>query len=316
MIVVFGSINTDLVIEVATLPRPGETVLAPGYRALPGGKGANQALAARRAGASVAMYGRVGRDGFADTALDELRRGGVDLSGVARGDRATGCAVVCVESRGENQIVVASGANREARMAQIPDSALGSETTLVLQLELDIGETTALIARARIAGARIVLNAAPARAIAETALAAIDVLIVNRLEATMLAEGLKIRAPDAASAARDLANRLGCLAVVTLGQEGAIAFGPDQAWRVDALVIEARDTTGAGDTFAGVFAAALDVGAAVPDALARASVAAALACLEIGAQQSIPTAAMIESRLDDIDPAAPVPAAPVRRDDE
>ncbi len=154
MIVVFGSINADLVIEVATLPRPGETVLAPDYRALPGGKGGNQALAAKRAGGEVAMYGCVGHDAFAAIALALLDRDGVDLSGLARSDRATGCAVVCVDPRGDNQIVVASGANRDARMATIPETALGPDTTVVLQLEVDASETAALIGRARASGAR------------------------------------------------------------------------------------------------------------------------------------------------------------------
>ena len=306
MIVVFGAINADLVIEVPTLPRPGETVLAPGYRALPGGKGANQALAAARAGAEVSMWGCVGRDGFAATALELLDRGTVDLSGVARSAKATGCAAVCVDPRGENQIVVASGANRDARMADIPDFALGPATTLVVQLEVDLGETVALIARARAAGARIVLNAAPAASMPEAALAAIDVLIVNRLEATMMADALGSpagsSAPGAVSAARMLADRFGCLTVATLGQAGAIAFGADGGWRIDALGVAARDTTGAGDTFVGVFAAALDIGASTPVAMARASVAAGLACLGIGAQQSIPTGAMIEARLGELGP--------------
>ena len=126
----------------------------------------------------------------------------------------------------------------------------------------------------------------------------------------MLAEAMGIAAAGAVSAASGLTDRLGCLTVATLGPEGAIAFGPDQAWRVDALAIEARDTTGAGDTFAGVFAAALDAGASVAEALARASVAGGLACREIGAQQSMPSAAMIEARLGDIGPASPA-----RRDD-
>ncbi len=268
------------------------------------------------------MYGCVGRDGFAATALELLNRDGVDLSGLARSDRATGCAAVCVDPRGENQIVVASGANRDVRMDAIPSSALGPDTTLVLQLEVDLVETTALIGRARESGARIVLNAAPAEAVPETTLAAIDVLIVNRLEATMLAEAVGSPAPDAVSAARRLADRLGCLTIATLGREGAIAFGADETWRVDALGIEARDTTGAGDTFAGVFAAALDSAAAVPDALARASVAAGLACLGIGAQQSIPTAAMIDARLGEIGPPLrvrgrmPDPACGAGRDGE
>ncbi len=301
MIVVFGSINADLVIEVATLPRPGETVLAPDYRAVPGGKGANQALAARRAGSEVAMYGCVGHDPFAAIALELLDGDGVDLSGLARSDRGTGCAAVCVDPRGENQIVVASGANRDARMTTIPDTALGPDTTLVLQLEVDGSETAALIGRARASGARIVLNAAPAAPFPEAALADIDVLIVNRLEAAMLADFVGTPPPDVDSSARRLADRLGCFVIATLGHEGAIAVGADETWRVDALAIEARDTTGAGDTFTGVFAAALDQGAPVPDALARASVAAGLACLEIGAQQSIPTDAMIDARLGEID---------------
>ena len=303
MIVVFGSINADLVIEVATLPRPGETVLAPEYRAAPGGKGANQALAARRAGGAVSMYGCVGNDAFAAVALELLERDGIDLSGLARSDKPTGCATVCVDPSGENLIVVASGANRDARMNSVPDAALGPDTTLLLQLEVDASETAALIARARDSGARIVLNAAPASLLPEAALAAVDVLIVNHLEATMLAAYLGVPAPDAILATRGLADRLGCLTIATLAREGAVACGADATWRVDALRVEARDTTGAGDTFAGVFAAALDLGAAVPDALARASVAAGLACLEIGAQQSIPTTAIIDARLGEIEPA-------------
>jgi len=302
MIVVFGSINTDLVIEVASLPRPGETVLAPDYRAVPGGKGANQALAARRAGGEVWMYGCVGNDEFATVALELLERDGVDLSGLARSDKATGCAAVLVAPDGENQIVVASGANRDARMTSVPDRALGPGTTLILQLEVDTAETTALIARARALGARIVLNAAPAAPLPEAALAALDVLIVNQLEATMLAEVVGCPASDAATAARRLVDRLGCLVVATLGHDGSIAIGANETWHVDALPIAARDTTGAGDTFAGVFAGALDGGASVDDALARASVASALACREIGAQQSIPTAAIIDARLGEIDP--------------
>ena len=303
MIVVFGSINADLVIEVASLPGPGETILAPEYRAVPGGKGANQALAAKRAGGEVAMHGCVGDDPFATIALEFLERDGVDLSGLMRSNRATGCAAVFVDPQGENQIVVASGANRDARMSTISDSALGPDTTLLLQLEVDTTETAALIARARASGARIILNAAPVIPLPETVLAAVDVLIVNHLEATMLAKNLGTPTPDAILAAGRLTRRLGCLTIVTLGCEGAIAFRTDEIWRVDALGVETRDTTGAGDTFAGVFAAALDFGTALPEALARASVGASLACLKIGAQQSIPTASMIEDRLCEIDPA-------------
>ena len=303
MIVVFGSINADLVIEVASLPGPGETILAPEYRAVPGGKGANQALAAKRAGGEVAMHGCVGDDPFATIALEFLERDGVDLSGLMRSNRSTGCAAVIVDPQGENQIVVASGANRDARMSTISDSALGPDTTLLLQLEVDTTETAALIARARASGARIILNTAPVIPFPEAALAAVDVLIVNQHEVIMLTEYLGIPSPDAILAAGRLARRLGCLTIATLGCEGAIAVHEDEIWRVDALDVEMRDTTGAGDTFAGVFAAALDFGAALPEALARASVGASLTCLKMGAQHSIPTAKMIEDRLCEIGPA-------------
>ena len=300
MIVVFGSINTDLVIEVASLPGPGETILAPEYSAVPGGKGANQALAAKRAGGEVVMHGCVGDDPFGTIALEFLEHDGVDLSCLMRSNRATGCAAVFVDPQGENQIVVASGANLDARMNTIPDSALGPDTTLLLQLEVDTMETVALIERGRASGARIILNAAPVMPLPEAALAAVDVLIVNQLEATMLADYLEIPTPNAISAAGRLASNLGCLTISTLGRQGAIAIGTNETWRVDALGVEPRDTTGAGDTFAGVLAAALDFGTALPEALARASVGASLACLNFGAQQSIPTASMIEDRLCEI----------------
>lgn len=304
MIVVFGSINMDLVMKVARLPRPGETVLAPGYRAVAGGKGANQALAAARAGADVALYGCVGRDGFAAASLAMLRSAGVDLGGVAECDAATGCAVVCVDGAGENQIVVASGANTRAVARQVPDSALGPETTLVLQLEIDQREIGRIVKRARERGARIVLNAAPARPQPAAVLGAIDVLVVNQIEAAMLAEGIGIgpaAGPDAAAA---ITARYGITTIITLGAAGAAGFAPDAAWAVEALPVTAVDTTGAGDAFTGCLAAALDGGAALDEAMHRASVAAGLACTVAGAQTSLPTAGRIAQRLKDL----PAPA--------
>lgn len=312
MIVVFGSINMDLVMRVARLPRPGETVLAPGYRAVAGGKGANQALAAARAGAEVALYGCVGRDAFAADSLTLLRRAGVDLGGVAECDAATGCAVVCVDEAGENQIVVASGANTMAVAGQVPDSALGPDTTLVLQLEIDQREIGRIIERGRDRGARIVLNAAPASARPQpaAALSAVDVLVVNEIEAAMLADGIgsgPAAGPDAAAA---IAERYAITTIVTLGAAGAAGFAPDAAWAVEALPVSAVDTTAAGDAFTGCLAAALDGGAALDEAMRRASVAAGLACTEAGAQTSLPTADQIAARLNDL--PAPVRIKGVR----
>jgi ribokinase len=284
MIVVFGSINVDVLVPVPYLPGRGETVLGSSYRIAPGGKGANQALAARRAGADVFMAGAVGDDGFAAIGLDLLRCDGVDLSLVATVERPTGCAAITVDPNGENQIAVASGANLLARAAQVPDRLLGPETVLVLQREVPIEENAALIARARACGARIVLSLAPAGPIDPARLEDIDFLIANAGEAFALGR-------DAASVGRRLREGL----VVTRGAEGATAFlADDGAIAVPALAVEPIDTTGAGDTFAGVLAAELAAGLALEPALRRASAAAALACLALGAQEAMPGRASID----------------------
>ncbi|MFQ3623648.1 MAG: PfkB family carbohydrate kinase, partial [Acetobacteraceae bacterium] len=160
-VLVFGSINLDLVFAVPRLPAAGETVLGPTLRLEPGGKGANQAVAAARDGATVALAGAVGRDPFAAPALAGLRAAGVDLSRVTALEAATGCAAIAVDPAGRNQILVAAGANLAARAAQVADRDLTAATVVVLQGECDPGETAALACRARRAGARIVLNLAP-----------------------------------------------------------------------------------------------------------------------------------------------------------
>ncbi len=190
MIVVFGSLNVDLTVPVTNLPEPGETVLGPGYQMVPGGKGANQALGAARAGAKVAMVGKVGRDSFADVALTELRAGGVDITRVERDDHPTGCAFICVDSSGQNQIVLATGANATALERQVPDEWLTPETVVMMQMEVWPAQNWALVARASARGARILLNAAPAGPIPGIALAALDWLIVNETEAVAVAAGL------------------------------------------------------------------------------------------------------------------------------
>lgn len=297
MLLVFGSINVDLVFRVAALPGAGETVLGPSYVTAPGGKGANQAAAAARAGGAVRMIGRVGRDGFADLALAALRAAGVDTGGIVAGDAPTGCAAIAVDDRGENQIVVASGANAQVAAGQVDDALLDPSTTLVLQMELPRPATETAIARARDRGARIVLNLAPALPLADEALRAVDVLVVNRGEAAALGARLGLVTRGAAALAAALARALGGAVVMTLGRDGAIAAAREGVWRVGALPITPVDTTGAGDAFVGVLAAALDDGAGLAAALHRASVAAGLACLALGAQASLPDRAAITRAL-------------------
>jgi ribokinase len=296
MIVVFGSINIDLVFVLAALPRSGETVAGPSYSVVAGGKGANQALAAARDGARVALIGAVGDDVFAAPALAELVAAGVDLARLARVAAPTGCAAIAVDKAGANLIIVASGANLHARADQVPDEWLDRGTTLVVQREVPMVELAALLPRARARGARVVLNVAPAGPVPAEALAAVDVLVANEGEAEALAREHGLPGADPAA----LAKALGCAVVVTRGGDGALAAHGDEALRIGALAITPVDTTAAGDCFVGVLAAALDRGASLGPALHRASVAAALACTKAGAQPSLPDRAAIDMHLADL----------------
>jgi ribokinase len=285
MILTFGSINVDLIVPVPRLPRPGETVLGGDYALLPGGKGANQALAARRAGAAVTLAGAVGGDPFADIALGLLRREGVDTRLVRIVDQPTGCAAIMVSQAGENLIAVASGANMSVRSDQVADDLLGPDVTLVAQLEVPPPETEILVRRVRAHHGRVLLNLAPALPIDPALFGEIDLVIANEGEAAALG-------PDPASLAARLRQGL----VMTRGAAGSLAFLPDGS-RIEtpALPIAPLDTTGAGDTFVGVLAAALDLGSTLEIALRRASAAASLACLARGAQTAMPDRAMIDA---------------------
>jgi ribokinase len=228
----------------------------------------------------------------------------VDCAGVATSGKATGIAVIGVDRAAENQIMVASGANLDTSAEQVADADLAPGVTLLCQNEVRPEATFALLERARARGARTILNLAPAGAVPPRVLDALDVLLVNRIEAEMALGGPDHG--DAAALARELAARHALTCIVTLGAAGVLAIGPNDAHRLGALAVEAVDTTGAGDAFAGVLAAALDQGHALPAALARASVAAGLACTRIGAQTSQPTAAEIEARLREL----PAPRPP------
>ncbi len=281
MITVFGSINLDLIFALPHLPAPGETVLGPATRIEAGGKGANQAAAAALDGAEVSMVGAVGQDALAEGALAGLVRAGVDISRVRRVAEATGCAAVCTDGEGRNQIAVGSGANLRVAADQVEDWLLGAGHTVLMQMEVDAGETAALIRRGR--GARFVLNLAPALPLPLESLRAVDILMVNEQEGEALARSLGCDA-DAAG----LQRHLGRTVVRTLGEAGVEFATPDEAGRIAAPVIAAVDTTAAGDCFAGVTAAGLDRGMALQPALRRACAAAALCCLRAGSQGSLP----------------------------
>ncbi len=287
----------DLVLQVETLPAPGETVLTQGYQTKPGGKGNNQAVAARRAGATVAMVGCVGQDGFGHSLRQTLAAEGIDTSAVQAVDTPTGLAAIGIDARGENNIIVASGANLAVSAERVPGSWLSSETLVVLQQEVPAAANAAVIARAKAAGARVLLNLAPASGLDPALLQALDYLVLNEIEAAQLAAALPIPEQGYAAIAQALAQTFGLSCIVTLGAQGCFAATPAAHWHVPALPITPVDTTGAGDAFVGILAAGLDAGLPLLQALRRATVGSALACLALGAQAALPNAAAITARL-------------------
>lgn len=302
MLLVFGSLNVDLVFAVERLPRPGETVLTDGYARLPGGKGANQAAAAAKAGAAVRMAGAVGDDGLAAVATAGLLASGVDLRLVRSVTAPTGVAMIGVDARGENSIIVASGANATVRAGDVADAELAAATTLLLQNEVPFEASRELARRARALGVRVVWNLAPAQALSADDLASIDVLVVNRGELATVAR------TDASplEQARGIAWHSGAAVVVTLGAEGALLVTASAATRIPTLAVAVVDTTGAGDAFAGVLAAALDRGSDLAAGARWAAVAGALACTALGAQAAQPSEAAIMHALPDLAPSEPL----------
>jgi ribokinase len=290
MIVVFGSINIDLVTPVERLPGPGETVLGPGYALHPGGKGANQALAARRAGADVVLIGATGRDRFADAALALLTAEGVDLDHVAQVDEPTGAAFIATDREGANQIIVAAGANAALRPDALRQLELAAEDILLLQREVPEDACLEAARAMKQAGGRVILNLAPAEAPSPALLDQLDLLIVNEHEAMVLAQALGWREQDPDAIARRLDHEKRIATVATLGGAGVVAWIDGIRHRLPAPDVVVVDTVAAGDSFTGAFAAALAAGKDMAAALRDGLAAGSLACTRRGAQPSIPDA--------------------------
>ncbi len=305
-VLVFGSMNADLVFALDRLPAPGETVIGPDHAVYPGGKGANQAVAAARAGATVRMAGCLGRDGFGDLLAASLVDAGVAVEDVRRIDAPTGCAAIGVDRAGANQIMVSGGANLHARAADVADARLTPAVTVLLQMEVTPAENWDLARRARRNGARVVLNLAPAAPVPPDVLVGIDVLVVNETEAMAIARYVGDAPLGSLAAAAAISARAGIACVVTLGGDGAAAFAPGEAWRIGALPVRPVDTTAAGDCFVGWLAARLAAGDGLAVAMRWASVAAALACLAPGAQPSLPTRNAVAARVGELAPAEPI----------
>lgn len=299
MITVFGSINMDLVATTPRLPKPGETVPGTGFATAAGGKGANQALAARRAGADVRMVGAVGRDEFAGPALDLLEKAGTDLSSVSRVDGPTGTALILVGGDGENMIAVVPGANGTVGRAQAEQAVSGMQAgdILMLQQEVPASAVRAALDAAKAKGVRTVLNIAPL--IPETADLArrADIVIANETEFERLVGRDALTTQQRETLLLDMHGDTGQILIVTLGADGVIAAEGGILHKTKGLKIMPVDTVGAGDTFCGYLAASLDAGMGFGDSLRRAAVAGSLACLKPGAQPAIPLAAEVAASL-------------------
>ncbi len=285
-VIVVGSVNVDLVVVAERLPAPGETVTGGRFSRHGGGKGANQAVAAARLGARVAIVGAVGADELGDEALSLLEREGIDVGAVARLQAPTGVALIAVDARGENQIAVASGANAALDPVAV-ERAVRDAGAGALLLSHEVPEA-AVLAGARAAGGPIVLNPAPARPVPDELAALGPVLTPNAGEACELTAE---REPEAA--ARALAARTGAPVLVTLGARGALLLEGGAAELLGAPQVDAVDTTGAGDTFNGALATALAEGRALRDAAAFAIAAAALSTRAAGAREGMPRRAEV-----------------------
>jgi ribokinase len=296
-IVVVGSSNTDMIIRVPRIPRAGETLLGGEFLTAAGGKGANQAVGAARAGGKVAFIARVGRDAFGDQAIAGLLRDGIDVSRVFR-DKLTpsGVALIFVAQDGENSIAVAGGANAKLSPSDVKKAAgvIRSAGLLVAQLETPLATVTAAVELAVKAGVPVILNPAPARPLPNSLLERISILTPNETEAELLT-GIKVTdAAAAAKACSKLRSRGVGIVILTLGERGAFLADANGQRLVPGFKVKTVDSTAAGDIFNGALSVALAEGKAVFDAVRFANAAAALSVTRLGAQPSAPSRADIE----------------------
>ncbi|UHD44297.1 ribokinase [Aureimonas altamirensis] len=294
-IIIFGSVNVDLVSRVTRIARPGETVLSASYEMYFGGKGANQAVAAARAaraaGGSVAMAGAIGQDAFGSDCTANFTAAGVDVSAVQRTTERTGVAFISVDDTAENAITVASGANLRISAEAVPEALVLSASTAIFQMEVPLVETLAFAQRLP-DDATVVFNFAPAdESVDPVVLTAMldrtDIFVVNEHEAEV-AE----RLAGGADGLAELARRFGVQLVVTLGAAGVDLYSPDGAREhFEAPKVAVVDTTGAGDLFTGTLATRVDEGMSLAEAVAAAAHAASIACTRPGAQVDVFTEA-------------------------
>jgi ribokinase len=299
-ILVVGSSNTDMIIKVEHIPKPGETILGGEFAMAAGGKGANQAVGAARAGGDVTFIARLGQDIFGDQALAGFVADGINVDYVVR-DRTSpsGVALIFVGQNGENSIAVASGSNASLAPADLKKArkAFSRASVLVLQLETPLKTVEAAVKLAASAGARVILNPAPARLLPDDLLRRVYLLTPNESEAELLT-GLPVNNEAAAAKAADALLARGVEnVIITLGARGAFVAGSQGRGLVTGYKVKPVDTTGAGDVFNGTLAVALAEGKPLPDAVRFANAAAAISVTRLGAQTSAPKRKEIDRML-------------------
>ena len=301
-----GSLNADLVVRSPRFPQPGETISGEDLQIIPGGKGANQAVAAARQGVSVSMLGRVGSDSFGPELINNLKRNQVDTSHVLiTPDSATGTATIIVDANGQNSIVLSPGGNGKVSPADLEAVSFSEHKLLLLQLEIPIETVLAAAQRAKEYGLLVLLNPAPARPLPDELISLSDFILPNEGELSLLAGQPVHDLPSAEKAAKILLERGAQTVIVTLGPNGALIVSGKQVTHVHTYKVDVVDTTAAGDAFIGGLASALLQDKSLEDAVRYGCACGALATTKFGAQPSLPTKAEVENFLNEATIATP-----------
>jgi ribokinase len=299
-VAVVGSLNMDLVTHTERIPAPGETVLGGDLATIPGGKGANQAVAAARLGADVAMIGALGNDGFADQLRRSLKADQIDDAHVMTADTATGVALIVVDANGQNSIVVASGANMQVTPSVVEAAAdtIGRADVLLLQLEIPLESVQRAAEIARAQGTTVILNPAPARPLPSELLAQVDILVPNESETATLTNLPVNSEEELAAAAQTLRAGGGGTVILTLGERGVLLADEHGVERFQAFAVDrVVDTTAAGDAFLGGLATAIADGKRIAEAVPWGCASGALAVTKAGAQTSLPARSDVQELL-------------------
>jgi ribokinase len=296
-ITIVGSLNMDLIIQTERIPDPGETILGGKYHTAPGGKGANQAVAAARLGGQVAMAGRLGPDAFADELRQGLSAAGVDHKFIIRDDEAaTGVAFIVVDDHGENSIVVASGANMRLTPADVEsaEEVIANSSVLLLQLEVPLVTVNQAAQLAHKHNVPVVLNPAPAQNLSHQLLNQVNILIPNETETAILT-GMPVSTMNEIRTAASAVHEMGPQTVIiTLGWRGAFLSSTEESEFIPSFRVPVVDSTAAGDAFVGGFSVALTEGKSLADAVRWGNAAGALTTTKLGAQPSLPTRREVE----------------------